>query len=520
MRRFRAISPLLSRNYFSANSLSSSSTRSSLLHSTGRCLQSSTRNHGLVLKAHQFQTNPSRNLGTLPETPTPVEAFMSTKTAEEMLAAFKHLEGYLDGRELGLVSLRVGRQLHEEGEDPEKVFSFAEKALKALDQDGKPSVLVAMALHLMGCANYSLNRLDDSLEYLNRADRLLGRLEEERFSTAEEIRPGLYAVKLALGNVNRALGREDEALGNLKKAMEIKEMTLENDRKELGVEIDVANMQIALGKYDEAINTLKNMVQMTENDKDGENHARVFVLIGKALFNQGKFSDSMSCLKSACRILEKKESVSPSLVARTYSEIATLYDAMNEYETCISLLERASALVKKVPQEQDAEGTIIARIGWVLLSRGQVPRAIPYLESAAERMKESFASDDVSAGYNYNNLGAAYLELERPQSAAKMFEVAKEILDASLGTRHADSIETCQNLSIAYSAMGSYTLAIEFEQQVSDAWEGHGPSAKDQLREAHFILDELKKKACGTSTNQLPIKALLLPRGYIASRLP
>ncbi|XVF60234.1 hypothetical protein PTKIN_Ptkin08bG0028300 [Pterospermum kingtungense] len=474
MRRFRAISLLLSRNYFSAHSLSLSSSRSSLLHSTGR-------NHGMDFKAHKFQTNPSRNLGTFPGKPTPVKAFMSAKTAEEMLAAFKHLEGYLDVTQLGLVSLRVGRQLHEEGEDPEKVLSFAEKALKALDQDGKPSVLVAMALHLMGWANYSLNRVDDSLEYLNRADRLLGRLEEEGVSTAEEIRPGLYAVKLALGNVNRALGREEEALGNLKKAMEIKEMTSEIDRKELEVEIDVADMQIALGKYDEAINALKNMVQMTENDKDGENDARVFVLIGKALFHQGKFSDSKNCLKSACRILEKKESVSPSLVARTYSEIATLYDAMNEFV---------------------------------------VPRPILYLESAAERIKESFASDDVWLGYNYNNLGAAYLELERPQSAAKMFEVAKEILDASLGPHHAYSIETCQNLSIAYSAMGSYTLAIEFQQQVSDAWEGHGPSAQDRLREAHRILEELKRKACGTSANRLPTKALLLPRGYIASRLP
>ncbi|XVF48271.1 hypothetical protein PTKIN_Ptkin03bG0176700 [Pterospermum kingtungense] len=449
----------------------------------------------------------------------PAEAFMSAQTAEEMIAAFKHMEGCLDDGELGLVSLRVGRQLHEEGEDPKKVLSFAEKALKALDQDGKPSLPVAM--HLMGCANYSLNRFDDSLEYLNRSNKLLRRLEEEGIASAEEIRPGLYAVQLALGNLKKDIGRGEEALGNLKNALEIKKkMTLEKDRNELGVEIDVANMQIALGKYDDAINTLNSMVQQTENDRDSEDRARVFVLIGEALFNQGKFSDSKRCLKCACSILDKKESVSPSLVARTYSKIATLYDTMNEYETCISLLERASALVKKVPQEQDAEGSIVARIGWVLLLRGQIPRAISYLESAAERLKESFASDPVAAGYNYNNLGAAYLELERPQSAAKKFEVAKEMLDVSLGPHHPDSIETCQNLSIAYSAMGSYALAIEFQQQASDAWKGHGPIAQDQLREAHRILEELKRKAHGTSTNQLPTKALLLPRGYIASRLP
>ncbi|XVF60225.1 hypothetical protein PTKIN_Ptkin08bG0027700 [Pterospermum kingtungense] len=462
-------------------------------------------------------------LGKLSEKYDPAEAFMSAKTAEEMIAAFKHMEAcFGDDREaLGLASLRVGRQLHQEGEDPEKVMSFAEKALKALDQDGKPSLHVSMALHLMGCAHYSLKGLDDSLEYLNRSDRMLGALEEEGVASLEDIRRGQYAVQLALGNVKKDIGREEEGLGNLKKALKIKETTLGGLSSEsVSEEIDVVSMQIAMGNYDVAINTLNKMVQQTENDKDSENRARVFVLIGEALFNQGKFSDSKRRLKSARGILEKKESVSPVLVARTYSEMATLYDAMDEYETCISLLERASALIKKDPQEQLAAGTISARIGWVLLLRGQVPRGIRCLKSAAERLKESFALNHVSAGYNYNNLGAAYLELERPQPAAKMFEVAKKILDASLGPHHADSIDTCQNLSIAYGAMGSYTLAIEFQQQVSDAWEGHGPSAQYQLRGAHRILEELKRKARGTSTNQLPTKALLLPRGYIASRLP
>ncbi|MBA0861058.1 hypothetical protein Goshw_023987, partial [Gossypium schwendimanii] len=236
-----------------------------------------------------------------------------------MLRAFKEMEACFDERELGLASLKIGLKLDQEGEDPEKALSFADKALKALDQDGKPSILVAMALQLMGSVNYSLKRFNDSLGYLNRANKLLGR---------------------------------EEALGNLKKALEIKEITLEKDCKELGVayrdlaeayasvlnfkealpfglkaleihrkelgnnsvevahdrrilgviytgmeehekaleqnelsqkilknwglssellrsEIDAANMQIALGKYDEAINTLKGIVQQT--DKDSEN---------------------------------------------------------------------------------------------------------------------------------------------------------------------------------------------------------------------------------------------------------
>ncbi|XWS46959.1 hypothetical protein CRYUN_Cryun14cG0112500 [Craigia yunnanensis] len=333
------------------------------------------------------------------------------------------------------------------------------------------------------------------------------------------------------------MARREEALGKLKKAFEIKEMTLEKDSQELGVayrdlaeayvsvlnfkealpigmeehekaleqnelsqkvlknwglssellhaEIDAANMQIALGKYDEAINTLK---------------------------------DSKRCLEIACGILVKKETVSPIEVAEAYSEISMQYETMNEFETAISLLKRTLALLEKQPQEQHLEGSVSARIGWLLLLRGEVPREIPYLESAAERLKESFGSKHFEVRYIYNNLGAAYLEIDRPQSVAQIFAVAKEIMDVSLGPHHADAIEACQNLSQAYSAMGSYTLAIEFQQQVIDAWEGHGTSAQNELREAQRILEELKKKARGTSTNQLPSTALPLPQNSLASR--
>ncbi|GJY27361.1 aquaporin NIP2-1-like protein [Tanacetum coccineum] len=64
---------------------------------------------------------------------------------------------------------------------------------------------------------------------------------------------------------------------------------------------------------------------------------------------------------------------------------------------------------------------------------------------------------------------------------------------------HVDSIEACQNLSKAYSAMKSYALAINFQEMAVEAWRGHGPSAQDELKEAQRVLRQLKVKACGES---------------------
>ncbi|RVX19205.1 hypothetical protein CK203_008866 [Vitis vinifera] len=430
---YRNLTPLLSRNYIPelSPSISANDHVSSLSSSSSNHIRPCKKASGLLLskaKSDPFQTNSSRNLNTQSETPPQIssrqrkikersqleETFESATSTESMLKAFQEMESSFDEKELGLASLKLGLKMDQE--------------------------------------------------------------EEEGSCSVDDIRPVLHAVQLELANVKTAVGRREEALVNLTKCLEIKEMTLEKDSKELGAayrdlaeahtaatswvvytgleehqkaleqnelsqkvlknwglssellraEIDAANMQIALGKYDEAINTLKGVVQRT--DKESENRALVFISMAKALCNQEKFADSKRCLEIACGVLDKREMVSPVEVAEAYMEISMQYETMNEFETAISLLKRTLAMLEKLPQEQHSEGSVSARIGWLLLL-------------------------------------TAYLELDRPQSAAQMFAVAKDIMDVSLGPHHADSIEACQNLSKAYGAMevDSYPKATSRE---------------------------------------------------------
>ncbi|KAL0304830.1 UNVERIFIED_CONTAM: protein KINESIN LIGHT CHAIN-RELATED 2 [Sesamum angustifolium] len=480
------------------------------------------------LNYHRLQASPSQNLNTLvdpiaqnvaqmssrqrkiKERSDLEEAFESAVSIDEMLKAFEDMESCFDEKELGLACLKIGLKLDQEGEDHEKTLSFAQRALRILEDNedsnsSKLSLPIAMTLQLLGSSCFNLKRFSESL------------------------------VQFELFNVKTAMGRREEALAHLRKALEIKEKTLEEGSRELGkanrdvaeayvavlnfkealpfclkaleihkiqlghnsvevaydrrllgviytgleehekaldqnqlsqrvlknwgrssdllrAEIDAANMQIALGRYEEAINTLKGVVQQT--DKESEDRAMVFTSMAKALCNQDKFADAKRCLEIACGILEKKERSSPLVVAEAFMEISMQYEAMNEFEIAISLLKRALTMLEKLPQEQHSVGSVSARIGWLLLLTGNVEQAIPYLEDAAERLKESFGSKHYGVGYVYNNLGAAYLELDRPQSAAQVFAYAKDIMDVSLGPHHMDSIEACQNLSKAYAAMG------------------------------------------------------------------
>lgn len=557
-------------------------------------------------KTHHFQKTPSQNFNTqveispnLPSRQRKIkersrieEEFEAAKTAEDMLEAFKEMEANFDERDLGLACLKIGLKLDQEGDDPEKILTYANRALATLDGENKNSLPVAMTLQLLGSTYYSLNKFNDALGHLSRANKILGRLEEEGSFSVRDIKPVLHAVQLELANTKTAMGRREEALENLRKSLELKEFLLGKDSREVGnayrdlteayvailnfkealpyclkaleihtmhlgqnsvdvahdrrilgviytgmeehekaleqnqlaqkvlknwgrssdllrAEIDAANMHIALGRFDKAINTLKGVVNQTE--KDSENRALIFITMAKALVSQDKYSDAKRCLEIASGILDKKEIAKPLEVSEAYMEISMQYETMNEFETAISLLKRAHALLERLPQEQHSEGSVSARIGWLLLLTGKVAQAIPYLESASETLKECFGAKHFGVGYIYNNLGAAYLELDRPQSAAQMFAVAKDIMDVSLGPHHNDSIEACQNLSKAYAAMGSYPLAIEFQQKAIDAWKGHGRNAEDEIKEACRLMDQLKVKAMGGSSKESRPRALPLP---------
>ncbi|KAF5937494.1 hypothetical protein HYC85_025000 [Camellia sinensis] len=311
-----------------------------------------------------------------------------------------------------------------------------------------------------------------------------------------------------LGNNSVEVAHDRRLLGVIYTGLEEHEKALEQNQLSqkvlknwglssdlLRVEIDASNIQIALGKYEEAINTLKDIVQQT--NKESEDRAMVFISMAKALCNQGKFADSKRCLQIASGILDKKEATSPVEVSEAYMEISMQYETMNEFETAIALLKRTQAILEKLPQEQHSEG---------LFLHARCRRLYPTWR-VQQRLKECFGSKHYGVGYIYNNLGAAYLELDRPQSAAQMFAVAKEIMNASLGLGHVDTIESCQNLSKAYATL----LQLNSRSRELMLGKAMVQVHRDELKEARRLLEKLKKEARGASSNEPPVRALPLP---------
>ncbi|CAL4920783.1 unnamed protein product [Urochloa decumbens] len=312
-------------------------------------------------------------------------------------------------------------------------------------------------------------------------------------------------VRRLLAVIHIGLGRHVDALEQIEIARMVYER-LGLDVELSQVEIDGANICILLGKSEEALNDLKRV--MKRADKESEERALAYVTMAKILNSQERTGDAKRCLEIARGIIDTKDSVNPGRVAEAYAEISLLHEAMTEFETALSLMKKTLTVLKGTKEMQHIEGSISARMGWLLLHSERVAEGVPYLETAVEKLKNCFGPQHFGLGFAYKHLGQAYLETDRHESAVKFLTLAKDIIHATFGPTHEDSIDATQSLANAYGVMGSYKLAMDFQEQVIDAYRSCGPDSSDDLREACRLREQLKMKMKGLRHAVFPANSL------------
>jgi tetratricopeptide (TPR) repeat protein len=247
------------------------------------------------------------------------------------------------------------------------------------------------------------------------------------------------------------LGRNEEAL----EQNELVRMVYETpglDSELSLVQIDGASLRILLGRTEDAMNDLKKV--MARASKDSDERALAFVTMAKILCSQERLSDSRRCLEIAREVLDSKRSGNPERIAGAYTEISMLYESMTEFEMSLCLMKKTLAYLEGVSGMQHLQGSILARLGWLLMLTKRVDEAVPLLEKAVEKLKNCFGPQHFGLGFAYKNLGEANVELNQLQSAVKFYVLASDIITAAFGPKHEDSIEIIQLIANAYGLMG------------------------------------------------------------------
>jgi tetratricopeptide (TPR) repeat protein len=159
-------------------------------------------------------------------------------------------------------------------------------------------------------------------------------------------------------------------------------------------------------------------------------------------------------LEIARGIIDAKDSMKHERVAEVYADISTMYELMTEFEMSLNLMNKTLVLLEGASEKQHFASNISSRMGWLLMLTKRVNKFVPYLESAVDKLTNCFGPKHLGLGFAYKHLGQAYLEMVQHQSAVKFLALAKDIMVATFGPTHEDSIDINHSLANAHGLMG------------------------------------------------------------------
>ncbi|XP_059433134.1 protein KINESIN LIGHT CHAIN-RELATED 2-like [Corylus avellana] len=428
--KLKSFAPLLSRNYVSNPSSFSSSP---LISPTHPSLKSCAKTHGLLFNSNQFRTKSVRKMETLVEKPDQLssgqgkmkekseleKAFESAETTEEIIKAFQEMESDFDEKELGMYSWRVAAILELEEEDPEKILSFANRALKVFEKDNQ-LFSSATVLFIMGSANCRLKRFASSLEYLNRASRVLDRYQpNDDDLCCEDFGRMLFSVQCVLVKVKLELGRTEEALELLRKCVEFKEEMLEKDSS-LSRKVGLANRDLA-----------------------------------QLYFANLDFEEALPYCLRALEIHEKHLEQNSVDVACARRLLGVIYSVLEEHEKALEQNELSRKVLSNWGQSSDLIDLEILSAN-VHIALGKYETAINTLRGVVEMTDE----DSLTRASVFISMGKALHLQEKIEDSKRCLEIACGILDKKETASPEEVVEAYVKIAMQYESMEEFETAI------------------------------------------------------------
>lgn len=270
------------------------------------------------------------------------------------------------------------------------------------------------------------------------------------------------------------------------------------DNEVAAIDISIGDIYLSLCRFDEAVFSYQKALTVFKSAK-GENHpavASVFIRLADLYYKTGKLRESKSYCESALRIYTKPvPGTTTEEIAGGLTEIAGIFEAMNEPEEALKLLHKAKRLLDDVPGQQSTVAGIEAQMGVMFYMVGRFGEARSSFESAVAKLRASGERKSAFFGVMLNQMGLACVQLYKIDEAAGLFEEARGILEQECGPFHPDTLGVYSNLAATYDAMGRIEDAIETLEHVLKAREEKLGTANPDVDDEKKRLAELLREA-------------------------
>lgn len=238
------------------------------------------------------------------------------------------------------------------------------------------------------------------------------------------------------------------------------------DHEVAAIDVSIGDIYLSLARFDEAVFSYQKALTVFKSTR-GENHlsvASVFVRLAELYYKTGKLRESKSYCESALRIYAKPvPGTTNEEIASGLTEISSIYEAVNEPEEALKLLQKAMKLLEDVPGQRSTLAGIEAQLGVMFYMVGRYTEARNSFESAVAKLRAGGEKKSAFFGIVLNQMGLACVQLYKIDEAAELFEEARIILEQECGPYHPDTLGVYSNLAATYDAMGRSLSPFSFE---------------------------------------------------------
>ncbi|XVF73006.1 hypothetical protein PTKIN_Ptkin12aG0166700 [Pterospermum kingtungense] len=284
------------------------------------------------------------------------------------------------------------------------------------------------------------------------------------------------------------------------------------------IDVSIGNIYLSLCRFDEAIFAYQKALTVFKSIK-GESHpsvASVFIRLSDLYYKIGKLRESKSYCENALRIYAKPvPGTTLEEIASGLTEVSAIYEALDEPEEALRLLQKAMKLLEDTPGNRSTIAGIEAQMGVMFYMVGMYGEARSSFMSAVAKLRASGESKSAFFGIVLNQMGLSSVQLYRIDEAVELFEEARMILEQECGSSHLETLGVYSNLAATYDAMGRVEDAIEILEYILKIREEKLGTANPDVDDEKKRLAELLKEAGRTrNRKQKSLENLLDTNSY------
>jgi CHAT domain-containing protein/tetratricopeptide (TPR) repeat protein len=359
----------------------------------------------------------------------------------------------------------------------------------------------------------ALDRLDEAIDYLNRAlstaegeaQELRGKIantlatalaRKGKVTVAEALlkalvelhttmgliqKPDLSQSHYDLGNLQRELGRLDEAWSSYQSSLNLRQSLLGSSHPDVAASlVGLANVFWQNGKYFEAKPLYERAIVILDTSQNADHPTLAVALNNYAatLVELGRFTEALSLHQRALGIREKslgpehyEVSLSLNNLGNVYRELGRLFEAQDALRRALFIRE------KIVTSEGAGLAPIINNLARVYAAMGRSEEAEAFYSRGVKLLDKRSDAGHRGLGQILSNLGRLYLSSNRVSDAESALQRAYEVSAKTRSAKHHEVATALNFLALAEIRGGKYHSAeLHLQQGLSIREESLGPN--------------------------------------------